>query len=1114
MNMIKNSNIEDFFPLSPMQQGMLFHTLYAPESGVYLDQLSCLLRGGLNISALERAWQRVVNRHQILRTAFVWEGLKEPVQVVHRNVELPLELYDWRAVPHSRRQEKLKMLLQSHRSIGLELTRPPLMRVAVARTGEQEYQLAWSRTHLLLDGWSVPILLKEVFAFYEAFARGEDLDISPSRPFRNYVVWLKRQDMSKAEAFWRQALKGFSAPTSLGISRARTGAFDREQGHHSEELRLSAETTASLIALGKDNQITLSTLVQGAWAVLLSRYSGEEDVVFGSTVAGRPPSLPGVESMLGLFINTLAVRAQVSAEAFTLPWLKKFQELQLDLRQYEYSPLMQVQGWSDVPRGAPLFETLVVFENLPVYEGIPEQQLSIEIGDARVLEQTNYPLYMVVMPYERLLLRINYDGKLYERDAVRRMLGHLERILEGIVADPGGQIKDLPMLTEIERRQLLEEWNGTGRQYSSNRCIHQLFEAQAERAPDATALVYERERLSYRDLNARANQLAHYLIAMGIEPDDLIGICVDRSMDMVAGILGILKAGGAYLPLDPEYPSERLAFMMEDARPRVVLTRRKFAESLSGFQADVVCLDEEWDSISRQSANNPVGRVAPGNLAYVIYTSGSTGKPKGVMVSHDNVVRLFEATRSIYDFDESDVWTLFHSFAFDFSVWELWGALFYGGRLIVVPYWISRSPEAFYEMLINEQVTVLNQTPSAFRQLMQADEKFQGMGRLNLRLVIFGGESLEAQGLKGWMQGHGDERPKIFNMYGITETTVHVTVRRITQEDVSGNAGSAIGGALEDLQVYILDKFMEPVPIGVAGEMYVGGAGVARGYLARPDLTAERFMADPFGRQPGALLYRTGDVGCYLARGEIEYLGRADQQVKIRGFRIEPGEIEEALAHHPAINEAVVVAREDEPGDKRLVAYIVAVGGQTPTAGELRAFSKRKLPEYMVPSAFVILDALPLTQNGKVNKRALPVPGQERPDLESFFVAPRTSVETTLARIWAEVLGIEQVGVDDNFFDLGGHSLLVMQVAARVREAFQIDLSLARLFEAPILADLAGEIAGMQSDHNVVHTPAAQTIRRRTRSVDQQLAELSRLSEDEAQTLMESEAGLMRDERP
>ncbi|GAB1543624.1 non-ribosomal peptide synthetase [Scytonema sp. NUACC21] len=1056
-------NVEDIYPLSPMQQGMLFESLYAPASGVYFEQLSCTLTGNLNVRVFEQAWQYLVAQHSILRTAFVWELVRQPLQIVYREVNLTVDTYDWQELSVEQQQQKLKLFLDSDRQQGFQLSQAPLMRLSLIQLDRNSYQFVWSHHHLLLDGWSLPLVFKDLLNFYQVFSQGQSLPLQPARSYRNYIAWLQQQDRELAQEFWQQKLKGFSVPTPLTVDKLLPNQENGKVSYDEQQIQLTVQTTAAVGSFSRQHQLTINNLMQASWALLLCRYTQETDVIFGATVSGRPPALVDVESMVGLFINTLPVRVQISDETELLDLLKNLQMQQVESEQFSYSPLVEIQGLSEVPRGIPLFESLVVFENYPVDAVVQQHNSSFSISNLRRIEQTHYPLIVVVVPGEQLLVKVSYDTSRFDDGTISRMLGHFVTMLSAIVANPQQPISQLPLLTASEQQQLLLEWNNTQVGYPQDKCIYQLFEAQVERTPDAVAVVFENQQLTYGELNCRANQLAHYLHSLGVGADGLVGICVERSLEMLVGILGILKAGGAYVPLDPEYPQERLSFILEDAQVSVLLTQQELVESIPKHQASVVCLDTDWEKIAQQCESNFLNGATPSNLAYVIYTSGSTGKPKGVLVNHYNVVRLFEATNSWYHFNSQEVWTLFHSYAFDFSVWEIWGALLYGGRLVVVSYPIARSPESFHQLLCQEKVTILNQTPSAFRQLIQAEQSIATVGHLNLRLIIFGGEALEFKSLQPWFERHGDRSPLLVNMYGITETTVHVSYRPLSKDDLNGTA-SVIGRPIPDLQVYVLDRHLQPVPIGVPGEMYVGGAGVTRGYLNRPELTAQRFISNPFKEVKGSkLLYKTGDLARYLPNGELEYLGRIDNQVKIRGFRIELGEIEGLLVQHPAIWESVVVVREDKLGNKRLVGYIVPKTEQSPTVAELRRFLTQKLPNYMVPSAFVQLEALPLTANGKIDRLALPSPDTGRPELENVFVAPSTREEKILAAIWANVLDIEQVGINDNFFALGGDSIRSIQVLSQAKEQ-GLSFSVQQLFKHQTIHELVQELKIQEND--------------------------------------------------
>ena len=1018
---MKAENIEDSYPLSPMQQGMLFHTLYAQQSGVDIEQVICALHENLNAVAFERAWQRVVEQHPVLRTSFRWEGLDEPLQQVHHQVRLPLEQQDWRGLSARERENRLHAYLQADRRRGFQLTEVPPMRLALFRVAEADYQFIWTFHHALLDGRSFPIVLKEVFTLYEAFCQVQDLELKRPHPYRDYIAWLLQQDPSKAEAFWRQALKGFTAPTPLVVAQAPGGMLGKEEGYGVQQIWLSVAIRSALQSLAQQHQLTLNTLVQGAWALLLSRYSGEEDVVFGATRACRRSTLEGAELMVGLFINTLPVRARVSPEISLLPWLKELRAQQIAVREYEHTPLVKVQQWSDVPRGVPLFESLLVFERYRMNTVLRAQGGSWENREFRVLEQANYPLTVVAYSEPELLLKIEYDRCRFDDAIIYRMLKHFQTLLEGIVAHPGGRLSDLPLLTEAERQQLLVEWNGTKADYPKDKCIHQLFEAQVERTPEAIAVVFEDQQLTYSELNARANQLAHYLRKQGVGPEVLVGIYMERSLEMVVGLLGILKAGGAYVPLDLTYPKERLAFMLEDTQVPVLLTQERLVSGLPQHGATVVCLDADWEVIAQESEESLVSGATAENLAYVIYTSGSTGRPKGVEIQHAGLVNLATWHQRVYSVRPVDRATQVASPAFDATVWELWPYLTAGASIHIPDEETCASESKLLEWLAGESITLcFLPTPLAETVL----EEHWPIG-LVLRALLTGGDKLH-------------RRPQktlpfcLMNHYGPTENTVVTTCAPVTTG--TETTSPPIGRPIANTRTYLLDSHLQIVPVGVPGELHISGDGLALGYLNRPELTAEKFIPNPFSEEPGERLYKTGDLARYLPDSNIEFLGRIDHQVKVSGFRIELGEIEAVLGGHPAVHEVVVMAREDVPGDKRLVAYVVPVQGQAPAAIELRHFLKERLPEYMVPSAFVMLDMLPLTPNGKVDRRALPKPDGLHAETNESYVAPHTPMEKFIAEIWQEVLGVDRVSVHDNFFDLGGHSLLSIKVISRIEK--------------------------------------------------------------------------------
>src|SRR5438093_9269087 len=886
--------IVDSFPLSPMQQGMLFHHLMEPHSCVDIQQLVVHLPEEFDASRLEAAWQWLVRRHDILRARFVWEGIEQPVQEIAAEVSVPFVVEDARHLSEHDQRERLASFLKTDRLLGFELDHAPMLRLTLFQWGEASFTLLWTFHHALLDG-CFSRLLREVFEAYAELAQG-DITVRPAPPpYRRYIDWLQQQNPADGRSYWKELLTGFVAPTPLVIDRhAPVEGGPYQQGEAWESL--DSALTARLRALAQEHGLTLNALVMGAWAILLHRHSGEQDIVFGATRRCRKSTVAGADEMIGLFINTVPVRLKLSSEDAALSVFKAARQQWLDMRPYEHTPLVQVKGVSQVRLTQPLFETLLVFENYRLDTAMRSLGGAWTTRQVELHRLTNFPIRLLVYDGQELSFKIEFDRRRMDDDTIPRLLAHLRRLLEGIVTNPTETVGRVPILTEAERKELTVHWNMTSVDIPKRWTIHEWIEAQVERTPDARAVSFEGKDLTYRELNRRANQVAHHLKRLGIGPDVIVGVFLERSVEMVVGLLGILKAGGAYLPLDPLYPRDRLAFMLEDADPPAVLTQSTLASQLPEHSAKVVCFDIAKESLDCEPDTNPAQSCTPENLAYVIYTSGSTGKPKGVPNEHAGVVNRLLWMQGAYKLDGTDRVLQKTPYSFDVSVWEFFWPLMTGACLVVARPEGHQHPDYLLNVIREQKITTMHFVPSMLRIFLESE----GVeGCRSLRRVFCSGEALTFELQERFFQRLGAE---LHNLYGPTEAAVDVT-----HWHCSPNAGLSIvpiGRPIWNTQIYILDKYLQPVPVGIAGELHIGGVGVARGYLKRPEMTAEKFISDPFNEKTGARLYKTGDLARFLPDGNIEYLGRIDHQVKIRGFRIELGEIETVLCQQPALRKA------------------------------------------------------------------------------------------------------------------------------------------------------------------------------------------------------------------
>ncbi|MEG4574228.1 amino acid adenylation domain-containing protein [Microcoleus sp. N3A4] len=1033
---------EGDLPLSFGQERLWFKNQIDPTNPSYNEFAALRLKGSLNAEALERSINEIIRRHELWRTTFR-EVDGQPIQIIASTLKLAISLIDLRQLPNDEREIEIQRLTTDLVHCPFDLAAGPLLRVLLLQLERDEHILILNAHHIICDGWSSGIFFRELAALYEAFCSDKPSPLPElTLQYADFAHWQRQwlQGLTRSSylAYWKEKLQGAPSMLELPTDRPRPPVQTFRGAHQS--MPLSKELSEALANLSKRENVSLFMTLLAAFQILLYRYTGQADICTGTPIANR--NRLEIEGLIGFFVNTLVLRTDLSGNPSFLKLLLQVREVALGAYAHQDLPFEQLVEELQPTRSlshTPLFSVMFVFHNVPL---IPSELPGLTVSPFEV-ENFTAKLDLTLSfenTREGLIGLWKYNTDLFDAVTIARMAGHFQTLLEGIVANPDRRLSELPLLTAAERHQLLVEWNDTKAEYPQQRCVHQLFEAQVERTPDAVAVVFEDNQLTYRELNAKANQLAHYLQKLGVKPEVRVGICVDRSLEMMVGLLGILKAGGAYVPLDSGFPKQRLAAMIEDSQVPLLVTSSHLVDGLLTRQMDVVCLDTDWETIARESEQNPVSAVRVENLVYVIYTSGSTGSPKGVAIEHRQLLNYLHSIQQILNVPNASFATV-STFAADLGNTVIFPALCGGGCLHIISQERATDPKALAAYFRQHAIDCLKIVPSHLKALLA-----QTASILPRKRLILGGEALSWELVeKVWKYAPDC---LIFNHYGPTETTVGVLTYQVKRGQVRRDSQTVpLGRPISNTEIYILDSHFQPVPVGTAGELYIGGAGLGRGYLNRPDLTQEKFIPYPFSNNPDSRLYKTGDRARYLPDGNIEFLGRTDNQVKIRGFRIELGEIESLLAQHPDVRAAIVIAREDTPGDKRLVAYVVPKQEPAPTWSDLRRFLQEQVPEYMVPAAFVILEALPLTANGKVDRRSLPAMNTSHLSLETTSVPPRSHLEMQLVQIWEDVLNVYPLGVRDCFFERGGHSLLAVRLMALIQQQFGKYLPLASLFQ-------------------------------------------------------------------
>ncbi len=1058
--------IEQSFPLSPIQEGMLFNSLYAPESGVDVIVATLDLREDLDQPVFSRAWQQLVDSHPALRMCFRWQGLEQPCQDVYRGVSQPARHEDFSGLAEHEQEQRWRALVVRERGTAFDMARPPLTRLVTVRFGPRHHRILWLYHHAAFDGVGMTLVLSQAFAAYRALQHGEAFAVPACAAQQAYIEWLQRQDVGASEVFWRGHLAGIDAPTRLGVDRGEHEDPRRVETCPSQDRWLSESATKALGDWARARGLSLNIVLQGVWAVLVSRYSGERRVVFGVVQSGRRSSIEGADQLVGVVMNTLPTAVDVDPSADLVEWLLARKAHWAALRAHAHTPLALIKEWSDIGGRQPLFESLFCFDVLDLTAALRARGDDWEHCEADAFGQPVAPVSLNAYGGRRLLLRINYHELRVEHDAVGRMLGHLETLLAGLVSGVARRVGELPLLTDAERRDALAV-RGRSVPLPPDGTVHGLIEAQCARTPQAVAVGFDGGQLTYAELDARARRLAHRLRDLGVGPGSMVGLCVERGLDLPLAMLGILIAGGAYVPLDPAFPAERLSLVLQDTATTILVTQRGLAGSLPSFDGEIVCVDDGW--LTAQGAEDgpgPSAAAGPDDLAYVIHTSGSTGRPKGVQIVHRAVVNFLHAMAREPGLAADDVLLAVTTLSFDIAVLELLLPLCVGARVEIASREVAGDGLLLRRKLAECGASVMQATPATWQLLLHAE--WRGDGRLKM---LCGGEELPRPLAQRLLRRGGE----LWNMYGPTETTIWSAVARV--QPLEGPAASsphehppALGSPIANTSLCVLDEERRLVPRGIPGELYIGGAGLARGYLNQPELTGERFVDSPWPAELPGRLYRTGDRVRRDADGRLAFLGRVDHQVKLRGYRIELGEIESLLRQAPTVAEAAVLLREDAPGDRRLVAYVVPAAGDVCDPDVLLAGLATRLPDYMLPSAFVLLERLPVSPNGKLDRGALPAP--KVLPAAAGYRAPEGPTQQALAEVFADLLRAERVGAHDDFFALGGHSLLATRLLSRLRNLFGVELLIREVFDAPSVAALAARVdAARGADRRQASTP-------------------------------------------